>query len=285
MIKRFTSRAILDSIVNSIKCLLMDRQQFKDLVWDYYAKQGRDMPWRHKPFDAYTILVSEVMLQQTQALRVIPKYEAFLRLFPTIQLLAKTPLAEVIRAWSGLGYNRRAKYLHDAAKQLADQKQPWSIDDLTACKGIGFNTAAAVVNYAYNQPVPFIETNIRTAYIHHFFADRTDVHDKELLPFIAETIDSEHPREWHWALMDYGSYLKLSVGNASRFSKHHTKQSRFEGSQRQIRGEVLRVLGTQPLAWQELKQLIHDERLQVVLDDLQQDGLIQLQASKYMLAH
>jgi A/G-specific adenine glycosylase len=264
----------------------MDRQsEFVEVVWEYYAKHGRDLPWRTQPFDAYTILVSEVMLQQTKVTRVVPKYQAFLKQFPTIESLANNSLSEVIRAWSGFGYNRRAKSLHEAAKQLAPRPEPWSLEDLTACKGIGFNTAAAVITYAYNQPLAFIETNIRTVYIHHFFADQTDVDDKALLPLIEQTLDQEHPREWYWALMDYGSFLKTTVGNAARFSKHHTKQSIFQGSKRQIRGQVLRLVANQSMNKAKLQQHISDDRLHQVLDQLVADGLLEYHTKRYRLAN
>jgi len=185
-------------------------------------------------------------------------------------------LADVLAQWNGLGYNRRAKYLYDAAKILTAKPQPWSPDDLAACKGIGSNTAAAVCVYAYNQPLVFIETNIRSVFIHHFFAGRTDVSDKELLPLVDEMLDREHPREFYWALMDYGTYLKATAGNAARASKHYAKQSTFQGSRRQVRGQVLRLLKNDELALSKLAQLVTDERLTDVVSDLQKEGLVTL---------
>lgn len=264
--------------------LAMDYAEFRELVWDYYAKHQRELPWRQPPYDAYRILVSEMMLQQTQVKRVIPKYQAFLAQFPDAKSLAQASLADVIRAWSGLGYNRRAKYLREAAIALSAKSRPWSLADLTACKGVGVNTAAAVLTYAYNEPHVFIETNIRTVYIHHFFPDRDDVTDKELLPHVATTLDHEHPREFMWALMDYGSFLKSSIGNVSRASKHHTVQSRFEGSRRQVRGQILRALHEKPSALRSLQRAVPDSRLASVLEELEQDGLIKKQQQYYRLA-
>jgi A/G-specific adenine glycosylase len=265
----------------------MQMLEFQELVWEYYRANGRDLPWRQREtdgtFDVYKIMVSEIMLQQTQAPRVVPKYKSFLKRFPDVQSLADAPLAEVLGEWSGLGYNRRAKYLQEAAKQLVGKKQPWSLEDLVACKGIGYNTAAAVVTYAYDQPVPFIETNVRTVYIHHFFADKEGVDDKDILPLVEETLDHEHPREWCWALMDYGVQLKRTVGNASRSSKHYTKQSEFHGSKRQIRGQVLRLLGSGSRNQTQLTQAITDKRLGAVLKDLLSDGLITKQGGSYRL--
>lgn len=271
--------------------LYMKMQEFQELVWDYYHQHGRALPWRESEpdgnFDPYKILVSEIMLQQTQAARVVPKYLAFVTKFPTVQALADAPLSAVLSEWSGLGYNRRAKYLHQAAQAFAIGYDPiarWSVEDLVECKGVGPNTAAAVCVYAYNLPLVFIETNIRTVFIHHFFATGSyPVADKELLLLVEESLDWGHPREWYWALMDYGVHLKAMVGNASRASKHYARQSKFEGSKRQVRGQVLRLLGGQPRAKTELIRLIPDERLGTVLGDLKREGLISVQKGKYLL--
>ncbi len=223
------------------------------------------------------------MLQQTQVGRVIPKYKEFLDKFPDAKALAKASLADVIKVWSGLGYNRRAKYLHDAAKVLMHKDGPWTLELLQSCKGVGFNTAAAAMVYAYNQPIAFVETNIRTVYIHHFFADKTDVKDTEILPLVEDTIDRENPREFYWALMDWGSYLKTSVGNFSRQSKHYVNQSKFEGSKRQIRGQVLRLLAEQPQTHMQLQTQLTDDRLPKVLEELRREGLVSTNHKHYLL--
>ena len=265
----------------------MPYSDFQQIVRDYFAKHGRALPWRRPEadgsFDPYKILISEVMLQQTQVARVIPKYQEFLQAFPTVQSLAASPLGEVLRIWSGLGYNRRAKYLHDAVKQLATKKSFWELTDLLACKGIGPNTAAAVIVYTYNQPLVFIETNIRTVYIHHFFADQTDISDAQLLPIIATTLDQKNAQEWYWALMDYGSHLKLTTGNAGRASKHYAKQSTFNGSARQLRGQVLRRLAKGSLTEAALRQQLPDQRLPTILKKLLREGLIASEDGCYHL--
>src|SRR3990167_45987 len=143
--------------------------EFRRTVWKYYNENGRhDLPWR-KTKDPYRILVSEVMLQQTQVARVLEKYKQFLKRFPTVRALAKASLADVLKIWSGLGYNRRGKYLHDAAKvivRVGNIKK-----ELTGpLPGVGPYTKAAVLTFAFNQPEVLIETNIRAAYIHHFYA-------------------------------------------------------------------------------------------------------------------
>ena len=222
--------------------------EFQALVWDYFQQSGRhDLPWRlaaaDGQFDPYTIMVSELMLQQTQVQRVIPKYAEFLQKFPTLQDLAAAELGAVLTAWSGLGYNRRAKFLWQSAQRVVDEYNgvfPQTTAELVNLPGIGKNTAGAIQAYAFNHPVVFIETNIRSVYIHHFFADKTDVSDTDILQLVAATVDSEHPREWYWALMDYGSHLKKSVGNTSKQSKTYMKQSAFHGSKRQIRGQVIK---------------------------------------------
>ncbi len=265
-------------------------QEFQELVWQYYHNHGRELPWRlpeaDGTFNAYHIWVSELMLQQTQASRVIPKYEQFLATFPDVQTLAAAPLSEVLKQWSGLGYNRRAKFLWQAAQRIvADYsgELPSTTSELVKLPGIGSNTAAAIAAYAYNQPVVFVETNIRTVFIHHFFPDTDQVADKDILPLITKALDYEHPREWYWALMDYGSYLKKSVGNASKASKHFIKQSTFEGSLRQVRGAVIRRLTAGSASLNELHDLLPDDRLQRVLDDLVGEELIHHKNHTYSL--
>ncbi len=228
------------------------------------------------------------MLQQTQVNRVIPKYYAFLQKFPNVQALADARLGNVLRLWQGLGYNRRAKYLWQSAQVTSKEHNgifPDNQQDLTQLPGVGINTAGAICAYAYNQPVIFIETNIRTVYIHHFFNNREDVTDKELKLIIEETLDQEHPREWYWALMDYGAFLKSTVGNKSTQSKHYAKQSRFEGSKRQVRGLVLKSLADNArMSKNNLYAIINDQRLNDVLKELCSEGMITLKKGLYSLA-
>ncbi len=259
--------------------MLSDGQvhDFREIVWDYYRAHARAMPWRDDP-SPYHVLVSELMLQQTQVGRVVPKYEAFMRAFPSVAALARAPLADVLTAWSGLGYNRRAKFLHAAAQKVIEEHNgviPNTLDQLMALPGIGKNTAGAVLAYAFNQPVVFIETNVRTVFFHHFFADRTDVDDKELLPLVEQTRDPEHPREWYYALMDYGTHLKQTRGNNISQSRHYAKQSTFEGSRRQVRGKILKALVTGPLPLEELGAIVDDERLESVVTDLTREGFVE----------
>lgn len=226
----------------------MDKRKitaFQKTVWDYYTQHKRDLPWRMEKPNAYKILVSEVMLQQTQAGRVVGKYVEFIKRFPTVSALAQAPASDVIRAWQGLGYNRRALYLHTAAKRIVTEyggKVPRDPALLERLPGIGPYTARAIATFACNEPHVFIETNIRSVYLHHFFPRKDKVTDKELLPLIEITIDAQHPAEWYAALMDYGAYLKTQGENPSRKSAHHSKQKSFKGSEREVRGALLRVL-------------------------------------------
>lgn len=266
---------------------LTDQQisDFQEQVWDHYHKLARRMPWRDNP-EPYWVLVSELMLQQTQVSRVVPKFTAFIEQFPTLQSLAEAPLSEVLRAWSGLGYNRRAKFLHQAAQQIQTDSNgviPQTLDQLIALSGIGKNTAGAILTYAFNRASPFIETNVRTVYFHHFFRDSVDVPDKEVLALVEQTLDADHPREWYWALMDYGTYLKQTIGNNIAQSKHYTKQSVFEGSRRQLRGKILKALLDRPHSETELAAALPDERLAAVLLELQQEHFVVVQDDLYKL--
>lgn len=219
-------------------------QQFMQTVKQYYSENKRSFPWRETT-DPYAIMVSEFMLQQTQTDRVVPKYQTFMKSFPTIKSLAKASQSKIVSYWSGLGYNRRALFLHRTANEVLSRFNgtiPRDIHSLESLPGIGPYTAAAISTFAFNQPHVFIETNIRTVFIHQFFKDAENISDNDLKPFIEKTIDRDNPREWYYALMDYGSYLKKILPNPSLKSKHHVKQSTFEGSTRQIRGAILKEL-------------------------------------------
>lgn len=265
------------------------RADFLGTLWDYYAHHGRDeLPWRlpdaDGQLDPYRIMVSELMLQQTQVSRVIPKYHAFLQTFPTLKALASASLGDVLRLWQGLGYNRRAKFLWQAAQAIeALGYFPTESAGLVALPGIGPNTAGAILAYAFNQPVIFVETNVRTVYLHHFFPGRTEVTDTDIRSLIEQTLDHEHPRDFYWALMDYGTHLKATVGNLNRASRHYTKQSSFHGSRRAVRGRVIRLLGKRPHSADELASLIVDERLAGVLAELLNETLIRKNADIYSL--
>ena len=265
--------------------------QFQEIVWEHYhAHQRKNLPWRQNIDDInfdYRVLVSEMMLQQTQVNRVIDKFNQWVELFPTISSLANASFDEVLSAWSGLGYNRRARYLQETAIILLNEFDghiPREVSRLVELPGIGQATAAAIIVYAFNLPLVFIETNIRTVFIHHFFPDTTQVSDAQLVSLIDQSMDKENPREWYWALMDYGSFLKQSVGNISKNSKHYKKQSKFEGSARQLRGSVLKLLLIKERTLRDLQEnTFFDERLETILATLEREKLIKKTGVKYII--
>jgi A/G-specific adenine glycosylase len=253
---------------------------FQEKVWDFYHDYGRhDLPWRVDP-SPYHVFISEIMLQQTQVSRVLVKYVEWLAAFPDFAAVARASVGEVLGVWQGLGYNRRGLWLREAAMRVMDEYGgvlPRETDVLVKLRGVGVNTAGSMVAFAYNEPVVFIETNIRRVFIHEFFGDdkvaRHDpISDQQLLPMVEAALDREHPREWHWALMDYGADVAKRVPNPNRRSKHYARQSQFEGSLRQIRGEVLRQLLAGPKSAGELG--ISDERLPTALEQLVDEGFI-----------
>jgi len=264
-------------------------RSFRATVWAHYKRKGRHaLPWREN-HDPYRILVSEVMLQQTQVERVIPYFTAWLTLFPDVRTLAKAPLSKVLRAWQGLGYNRRAKMLHEAAKAIVrdhDGMFPNSPEVLEALPGIGHYTARAVAAFAYNQDVVFVETNLRTVVTHHVFGEATNVNDKEILSVLAQALPKGRAREWYAALMDYGAHLKRSGVRLNARAKGYTKQKKFQGSDREARGAVLKALVLGPKESSLLIDLFGPTRrtqMRSVLANLTKEGLISLVKGTFRL--
>lgn len=241
---------------------------------EFVAKKGRelyrDLPWR-RTYDPYAIWISEVMLQQTQVSRVDGRWQRWLERFPTVDALAAAAPSDVLEEWQGLGYNRRALSVHRAAQAISEAGGVFPQDpkELVKLPGIGPATAAGIRAFAFNLHGVYLETNVRTVFLHELYPQAEGVPDSELVPLVeltcpasvedavdavaagadaavntaAETDETElTPRSWYYALLDYGAYLKKTIPNPSRRSKSHVKQSRFEGSHRQKRAELLRVL-------------------------------------------
>ncbi len=289
---------------------------FQNMICSFYRQGGRrDFAWRGIS-DPYAVLVSEMMLQQTQTQRVVAKFQEWMEAYPTVQDLAQASLSDVLSHWVGLGYNRRAVFLQKAAQEVCskwDGVFPKSQEELLTLPGIGPYTAGAVSTFAFNQPNVFIETNIRSVYIWYFFGisgsspkmtevsspkmtegrdgarsllagggarsllagggsfeaggsgenggevPMPKVDDKELIPLIQQTLVTSNPRDWYYALMDYGAELKKKIPNPSRSSRHYAKQSRFEGSLRQARGAILRQISLKGAAT--LSQISREEKI------------------------
>lgn len=258
--------------------------KFQNAIWDFYHSHKRDFPWRKKQ-TPYYVLVSEIMLQQTQADRVVPKFKEFIKKFPSTKALALASNKAVLQMWQGLGYNRRALFLKRAAEVIHSEykgKVPQTPEELEKLPGIGPYTARAICAFAFDTPHSFIETNIRTVYIHHFFnKSRKKVTDATLLEYIEKTLPKKKTREWYAALMDYGSYLKKAYPNPSRKSAHHTKQSSFKGSERELRGKILRSLLAKSNDAEALRKSIKDTRTQTVLPKMVKEGLITQKGKRY----
>ena len=221
------------------------------------------------------------MLQQTQVSRVEIKYKSFLKKFPNTKVLAKAKLSDVLHEWQGLGYNRRAIFLKQCAEKIEvdfNGKFPKDFKALCSLPGIGPATAGDIMAFAWNIPVPVIETNIRSVFIHFFFQNRQHndkVHDKEIMPLIKKTLDLKNPREWYYALFDYGAYLKKN-SNPSQKSTHYVKQSTFAGSYRQKRAHILRLILQEPKTETQIKKNTGYEPKTIleILSHLTKEGFI-----------
>ncbi len=261
----------------------------RGIVYGHYRMHRRALPGRETR-DPYAILVSEVMLQQTRVERVVGKYRQFLASFPGVAALAAAPLQQVLACWQGLGYNRRAVNLKRCAEAVVEQWGgilPSSPEELRTLPGIGPYTARAVAAFAFDLPTVFIETNIRTVFIHLLFPDADQVHDRDLLPLVAASLDREHPREWYSALMDYGTFLKRTHPNPSRRSVHHARQSPFRGSNRELRGMILRALLASPgMTGRELAACLDRDAAQVAgnLRQLRREGFLTVRGRCYFVA-
>jgi len=267
---------------------MLSLTQFKKKVWDYYEKNRRDFPWRNAR-DPYRILVSEIMLQQTQVSRVLLKYKEFIKVFPTFKALARASNEKVFSVWQGMGYNRRVLYLKSIAEIVTHSHEGKLPNDevfLKKLPGIGDATAGAIIAFAFNKPSVFIETNIRRVFIHFFFPDKKSVRDKDILKLVEKTLDMLDPREWYYALMDYGAMLAKTSENPNRKSAHYKIQSIFSGSQRQVRGEVLKYLLSQKKAQRTRlfkKISFKKDKIRQAITALTKEGFIHKEGDAYRI--
>jgi A/G-specific adenine glycosylase len=263
--------------------------EFQQMVLSYYNNYGREMAWRDTT-DPYLILVSEIMLQQTQVERVKIKFPEFIEAFPDFASLAVAPLDNVLFVWQGMGYNRRAIAIQKCAIRVMNEYNgilPADVDLLATFPGIGRATASSIAAFAFNLPVVFIETNIRRVFIHFFFSGTDTVSDADLLPIVEKSLYKENPRVWYWGLMDLGSALKKTVPNPNRRSVHYSKQSPFEGSDREIRGTIIRMLLVEPGMSEKQLLAIRIEdpaRIKKILSALISEGFIVIQKNRFFLS-
>lgn len=255
----------------------MTKQAFNKHLYTFFRKNKRNFPWRDTS-DPYHIMVSEYMLQQTQVSRVEKLYPKFIKKFPSIKKLAHTSQKDVLSAWQGLGYNRRALYLQKTAQIIQKDYEgiiPKNPDILKTFPGIGINTAGSIAAFAFNIPTLFIETNIRSVFLHMFFNDKENIDDKEIMKLIEKMIDIKNPREWYSALMDYGTYIKKEYKNPSRKSKHYIKQSSFRGSIREIRGFIIKALTKEgKIRIKELESKYEKEKIDTAIKNLKEEKII-----------
>jgi A/G-specific adenine glycosylase len=252
---------------------------FQNTIYKYYHLHVRHFPWR-ETIDPYHILVSEFMLQQTQTKRVLNYFHPFLNLFPKISILAEARQQDVLAAWQGLGYNRRALNLQQTAKKIVAEyggEIPSAMEDLMNLPGIGRSTAGAVMAFGFEKPAAFVETNIRRVFLQFFFQEKSGVKDTEILPLIEKTLDRDDPRHWYYALMDYGAMLKSTGPNPNTKSAHYARQAIFEGSDRQARGIIIRaLLENKELSRKEVLDLLGMEtaRARKIVQALKQEGFL-----------
>lgn len=274
-------------------------EEFSATVWERGRELYRDLPWRDT-HDPYAILLSEVMLQQTQVSRVMGRWEQWLETFPTIADLASAPLPPVLELWQGMGYNRRALNLKRCAEEVVamhDGVVPSDKKALLALPGIGPSTSAGVRIFAFRQPDMYLETNVRAVFIHELFPGRESVADKELVSLVEATCPQDaRVRVWYYALLDYGAYLKKTMTNPTRRSKHYTRQSKFEGSHRQKRAYLLRRVIDDALSTEDLaRDLAQSERasgrqepsveeVRAILDELEREGFVMRRGDAWLCA-
>tara|TARA_Y100000310_G_scaffold172170_1_gene172282 strand:- start:4342 stop:5112 length:771 start_codon:yes stop_codon:yes gene_type:complete len=247
---------------------------FQKKILSWYSKNKRDLPWR-KTTDPYKILVSEVMLQQTQVDRVIPYYTKWLEEWPDVKSLAKADTHKLLSLWSGLGYNNRALRLRKLCEFLVEKnngEMPRQKDVLLSLPGIGPYTAGAIMAFAYNKEVAVVDTNIRRVFIHELKL-KEDISPEELEKIALGVVPKGKSCIWYNALMDYGALFKTARKTGI---ESVSKQGKFEGSDRELRGEIIKRLVKEKSVE---KDSIVDRRKKRVLAGMERDGLIMIKKS------
>lgn len=270
---------------------------FQSQILHWYKKNKRDdLPWRYtnnRHVSAYEILISEIMLQQTQVSRVLDKFPKFLHAFPTINHLAEAPLKNVLKEWQGMGYNRRALYLQQCAQKIImefDGHIPSDAVLLKTLPGIGPYTAGAVSCFAFNTQSIFLDTNIRKFFIYHFFTRACNagkkISDAEILPIAERLFYKKNPRIWNYALMDYGALVLSGKPELLSTAKNYHKQSPFLGSNRFFRSQIVQyLLKHKQASFDELQQTSPRD-ISLILTSLSKEGLIhEIQPSLFSIKH
>ena len=261
---------------------------FQKIIYSYFKQYGRDFNFR-KEINPYNVVISEMMLQQTQANRVVEKFQQFIQEFPDFHSLATASLIDVLKIWQGLGYNRRAVALKKIAEKVVNEFDgilPADIEILKSFPQIGQNTASSIVAFAFNMPTFFIEVNIRRVYIYFFFPGKSAIQDNDIMPLVRKTLDRSKVRKWYYALMDYGVMLKRTHPELNKKSAHYRKQSKFKGSNREIRGKILKLLIenenlTKPEILRELE--INSKKLNEILNLLIKEGFIKQENNQFSI--
>ena len=257
-------------------------KKFHEKIFTWWKENKRSLPWRETT-NPYYIMISEIMLQQTQVNRSIEKYLEFIKKYPTIKELAEASVSSVLKSWSGLGYNRRALWLHEAANQIVKQKEfPKTQEELQKLKGIGPYTSRSILIFAFNYDIATVDTNIRRVLIAENFA-KNDTKEKELFIIAQKILPKGKARDWHNALMDYGS---LVLTSAKTGIKPKTTTSNNSKESRRQRGIIVKYLTRNSKAKKE--QIVNDcnilnEKIDDILLGLMADGLVAKTKKYYIL--
>jgi len=255
---------------------------FQRRILSWYKKNKRDLPWR-KTTNPYRILVSEIMLQQTQVDRVIPYYLKFIKKFPDLETLAKADKKLVLQHWSGLGYNNRVLRLQQLTQILIKNKKsiPQTAEELLQLPGIGAYTANAVLAFAFNKEVPVLDTNIRRVLMHELtLPEHIDI--KKLKKIAQSYILKGKSRLWHNALMDYGALVltakKTGIAPLS-------KQSAFKGSDREVRGFIIKtLLKEKRISINKIKKSFPEKNILSIAKKMEKENLIEIKKQNITIA-